>query len=239
MRDVYSRTAVCIAATAAKDGDMGLFFPRDSQGLTPIKVEATWRHKHSLPRFPPAGTYWCGCHWLSAYAAVDGAPLNQRAWVAQERYLSPRIMHFSLDILFWECPEYIASETFQDGIPDIAYTGGGNHDTRSLKTFINDSKIRKATASVDELRNGIGMRSSSETAVSPADIYRAWCTFRTAYIASGMTKEKDVFVALSGMAQDVASITNDELVAGLWKNRFLEELPWKGYGALLGPKKTL
>ncbi|KAH7384576.1 heterokaryon incompatibility protein-domain-containing protein [Pyrenochaeta sp. MPI-SDFR-AT-0127] len=228
MHDIYSKAACCIAATAAEDSNTGLFFNRDPLSLTPIKVEATWAHTQSQPRFPPPGTYWCGCHWITATSAVDSAPLNQRAWVAQERYLSPRIMHFSWEVLFWECQELIANETHPDGVPDLAYTGGGNYDTRSIKTLLGGIRLRRLESNTRGQSNTKDLELSlGSTTSTSSDIYRAWCTFRTAYTGYGMTKEKDVLVALSGIAQDVAEAMDDELVAGLWKQRFAEDLCWQ------------
>lgn len=228
MRDVYSKAVCCVAATASNSGDTGLFYDRDPRGLTPIKVEATWSYKQKVPAFPPPGPYWCGTHYITTYSSVDDAPLNQRAWVAQERYLSPRIMHFSWEVLFWECDEFIANECFPDGIPDITYSGGGNYNTRSLKELIRDIQVRQLDLQPEE---------GEDDAVHPRifdldgsyldDVYRAWCTFRTAFTGYGMTKEKDAFIALCGIVQDLAIVSQDEFVAGLWKRRFLEDLAWK------------
>jgi hypothetical protein len=38
---VYSNATLCIAATAAPNGDAGLFFDRDVTMLTPVEVEVT------------------------------------------------------------------------------------------------------------------------------------------------------------------------------------------------------
>jgi hypothetical protein len=41
-----------------------------------------------------------------------------------------------------------------------------------------------------------------------------------------MTEEKDVLIALNGVAQDVAGVINDQLVAGLWKTGLIEDMCW-------------
>lgn len=48
---------------------------------------------------------------------MDSAPLNQRAWVFQERFLSHRNLMFGRNCLFWECDSNRASETFPDRLP--------------------------------------------------------------------------------------------------------------------------
>jgi hypothetical protein len=57
-------------------------------------------------------------------------------------------------------------------------------------------------------------------------MYRAWCSFRCRYSGYRMAEEKDVLIALNGVAQDVADVMNDQLVAGLWKSRLIEDMCW-------------
>jgi hypothetical protein len=48
---------------------------------------------------------------------VEDAPLNQRAWVVQERLLAPRQIHCGRQQLLWECHQMTASEMFPLKIP--------------------------------------------------------------------------------------------------------------------------
>lgn len=227
MREIYSKAACCIAATAAEDGHKGLFFDRERWAWTPIKVEATWTHEQAQPRFPPQGLYWCGSKALAAVSAIDTAPLNQRAWVAQERYLCTRVLHFSWDLLFWECHDVLSNEAHPKGIPNLGYTGGENYDVRGLKRLVNTHRIIQITEQSPAKQIDDGPESSqSLDKVPSSDIYRSWHTFRSAYSQYGLTKDKDVFVALHGIAQDVAEAMGDEMICGLWKGLFLEELCW-------------
>ena len=45
---------------------------------------------------------------------VDFGPLNQRAWVLQERVLSRRLIHFSSDGIYWECGEHVRCDDFRE-----------------------------------------------------------------------------------------------------------------------------
>jgi hypothetical protein len=45
---------------------------------------------------------------------VDSGPLNQRAWVFQERVLSRRLIHFSSDSIYWECGEHVRCDDFRE-----------------------------------------------------------------------------------------------------------------------------
>jgi hypothetical protein len=41
---------------------------------------------------------------------VGDTPLGGRGWVVQERILSPRVVHFSSNQLFWDCCQEKAAE---------------------------------------------------------------------------------------------------------------------------------
>jgi len=62
------------------------------------------------------GIYSCidFCLWQDE---VSDALLNRRAWVVEERLLSPRILHFGSNQLLWECYESAACESFLGRIP--------------------------------------------------------------------------------------------------------------------------
>ncbi|PVH96780.1 HET-domain-containing protein, partial [Periconia macrospinosa] len=57
-------------------------------------------------------------------------------------------------------------------------------------------------------------------------LYWAWCSFRVNYSSSALSRESDKLVALRGIAKHVSEVTGDELIAGLWKSRMIEELCW-------------
>jgi hypothetical protein len=81
MGDVYRNAAFCIAATAARNCNYGLFVNRDLNHRPPVKVSTRWRHatgdKHSVLD----GDYAVYTSWISTAFNIDDAPLNQRAWV--------------------------------------------------------------------------------------------------------------------------------------------------------------
>jgi hypothetical protein len=45
---------------------------------------------------------------------VDDGPLNQRAWVLQERVLSRRLIHFAGNKTYWECGEHVRCDDFRE-----------------------------------------------------------------------------------------------------------------------------
>ena len=65
--------------------------------------------------------------------------------------------------------------------------------------------------------------------ISTSQMYHSWTIFRHYYSKCAMTKEEDKLVALLGIADEFGRTLGDELVAGLWKNRFVAELWWRNH----------
>jgi hypothetical protein len=58
---------------------------------------------------------------------IEEAPLNQRAWVVQERLLAPRVVHFTDRQLYWLCAQLTASESLPRLGPNQALKNGLFH----------------------------------------------------------------------------------------------------------------
>ncbi|KAF4438789.1 HET-domain-containing protein [Fusarium austroafricanum] len=108
MSSVYQHGVLNIAATGFSDGSNGLFVQRDPNLLTPISfsMEAN-DSSHDNYYLVDTGV------WKDQ---VDDSPLCGRGWVAQERALSPRTVHFGKQQLFWECLCENASEVLPKGM---------------------------------------------------------------------------------------------------------------------------
>ncbi|KAG4284500.1 hypothetical protein FPRO06_08879 [Fusarium proliferatum] len=128
-------------------------------------------HLRSIPRpRPPDGYEKHDCvsdseEWVFAEETVcndmlvhvSGAPINQRAWVLQERCLSRRILYLGNDQLYWECDGCTGSEVSPDSISkeggrqsiqdligshkDMAWSKTLSKYTSSNLTFENDRLI--------------------------------------------------------------------------------------------------
>jgi len=111
MAKVYGMAHCNIAATGATDSNEGLFFKREPKNFHPSRLTVRWG---GLPQMQ--------------YLVVENSdgwsdrfehyPLNRRAWVLQERFLSTRILHFTLEELIWECRKHAVSESFPHGLPN-------------------------------------------------------------------------------------------------------------------------
>ncbi|OCK85850.1 HET-domain-containing protein [Lepidopterella palustris CBS 459.81] len=109
MGEIY-RNAICnIAASAARDSDAGIFTQRSGAKypVTPCRLQEDNDNATGLFILPPLPDFT---------DSVSYAPLNRRAWVLQERMLSPRILHWAPESLFWQCTKTWASESAPDGL---------------------------------------------------------------------------------------------------------------------------
>jgi hypothetical protein len=222
MREVYSNAAFCIAATAAESGKNGLFLDRDMELMTPVRVELSRaiNVRNKAPLDELCGSYWLSFEKHSRDICIDEAPLNQRAWVAQERFLSPRIIHFANNILFWECRESFTNETHPNGHGDMWENHRG---ARGLKASLSNYESRRVA-------NGDNSGGRHEALQHLDELYSQWRKFLEFYTNCRLTRGTDVLVALNGVSREVAATLQDEMLAGLWKGRLLSELCWSTLG---------
>jgi hypothetical protein len=92
---VYSHAWCTIAASSAKSCHHGIHLFRENWFYSCdiiLDGDQGSRVRVSISRPPPT--------WETFY---NNNPLNKRGWTFQERELSPRILHFSADQMWWEC----------------------------------------------------------------------------------------------------------------------------------------
>ena len=147
-------------------------------------------------------------------AVVDRSPLNRRAWVMQERYLSRRIIHYASKQIFWECHESYVSETHPGGV------------------VLSDHPIPKPRDLKLKLISHFGSNANDDqiallrNTLDRDDVYTAWAFFMHWYSSCNLTYWEDRLVAIQGIVRHLETILQDELVAGLWRSRFIQELCW-------------
>ena len=169
MSEVYGNSYCNIAATGFPNGDLGIHSQkgRETLELTEIQVQRKAVMNGSLPN----GSYYCiDDFWNDG---IVKAPLNRRAWVFQERHLSPRIVHFGATQLFWECRETEACEIFPSALPAIFATN-----------FKKGSAFQAA-----ESPPPLGLQIT------------LWCDTVSAYSATCLTYPSDKLSALSGLSR--------------------------------------
>lgn len=209
MSSIYSKCILCIAADGAPDGSGGLFVNRDGKSYRPVAVDArAW--DGSLENKPSPST--------SSDHEIDKAiengllvlnvshinedlrrcPLSTRAWVYQERFLAPRVLHFGLHQIYYECLSGdIASECFPGGgkivhLPSLSETLGPF-------TF--------------------------NPSISPEE---QWGEIVGSYSERLLTHNSDKLPALAGLARQFAERNNlTEYLAGFFNFHTLTPLLWK------------
>lgn len=106
MAQIYQGCYLTIAATKASDDEGGLFSvtsPQYSERDICFDFAGT-RTRFLYRRQPPDHDYWFRSGAVYSQTRIS-PPLLNRAWIYQERLLSPRILHFTNEELVFECRE--------------------------------------------------------------------------------------------------------------------------------------
>ncbi|WKT53774.1 Heterokaryon incompatibility [Fusarium oxysporum f. sp. vasinfectum] len=118
MHRVYSNTLCNIVAAENTNSSQSIFRSRNPEHLIPpttaITLQTPYHHlqSHDDLQTPYRYTFNHPGYWR----AVEQAHINTRGWVLQERFMSPRTLHFGTHQVFWECREKRAAEVNPDGL---------------------------------------------------------------------------------------------------------------------------
>jgi Heterokaryon incompatibility protein (HET) len=198
MGDVYQKARVTLAAHAAGDDEQG-FLAATLQKRNTIQLK-----DYSRPIFVSLGP--------DLNADVTESQLCKRAWVLQERFLSPRIIHFTKGQLYWETIGEARSEEgpilLQEGINTDLKQFGPAATPELTKLLHQDNP----TAS-------FGPNVSMETPIE-------WFRLVEMYTRCGLTKEEDKLIAISGLAKRIHTKLKIGYLAGLWADRIYAGLLW-------------
>lgn len=202
MHKVFENCYINIAATASVNSTLGLFKTREAGFLDPCLINIP----NIDPRKHSEDEYLC---FLPEYERwrnlVEKAPLASCGWVLQERWLSPRTLHFTASEVFWECTQH-ASETFPDG----EFWGSGTGISKGLDQLT----IGEAGVLGASYKGGPRM---------------GWAQLIERYTACKLTYPSDRPVAILAFAQAVQlreSLSADYYVAGVWQNELTRWLLW-------------
>lgn len=158
---------------------------------------------------------------------VDWAPVNQRAWVLQERFLSPRVLQFCKDQVAWECTEFDAAESRPLGVPNYQLTGQGLLRESLFKGLDPDLEGRA-------LRKGRlrGLPDPMAHLQPQIHAFELWKRVVEVYSRTKLTNPGDKLIAMSGIASTMSShIGSKEVparyIAGLWRPYLESQLLWR------------
>jgi hypothetical protein len=191
MGDIYTQSYLTIAATGSKDSAGGCFLPRLTGHHVRVKCSLGDNQTgYVFIREKPKG-----------FDELDKSILNTRAWVAQERLLSPRTIHCDVDQLLWECRECRLTE---DAVPVEASI---------TQRLIWDGRLH---LQYPYKRNG----------TSDGKFVWDWYHLVENYTKRNLTYEDDKLPAISGLASIMERRVGDEYFAGLWKSHLVIGLLW-------------
>jgi hypothetical protein len=135
------------------------------------------------------------------------APLTQRAWAVQERLLSPRLLFYSKEEMFWECLACTARE-------------GSYRITPYKSSFYNYDKYECPKVRIP-LVVPLGDNPSFPVSL-PSD----WNIIMAEYTRCRLTRRSDKLPALSGLASLFQRNTEYTYIAGIWEEDFANGLLW-------------
>lgn len=239
MRSIFKNAYLTIAATHGSTCQSGLFSARN-----PVTSVIPFGQVTSLDSAVEdqirSVTVVDTLLWETA---VENSPLNRRAWVlqvcsvpckkngctqsqnsSQERFLSPRILHFGSEQLFWECTSNQACETFPASYP--RHTSNNrpklpfknrtlSRDTRS------DATCQKAQEIVHEDDD------EDEEIVSHRRLLSQWIDMYEYYTRRQITYDSDRIPAFAGIAEEYQSLICKPYVAGIWNIWIEWQLLWR------------
>ncbi|KAK4183094.1 heterokaryon incompatibility protein-domain-containing protein [Podospora australis] len=205
MRQVYANSVCTIAASASTNEQEGLFRVRTNldgvlPGLIQIPVTplSSQDQRQMVPFYIFDDEVW--------ESSIYQSPLHRRGWAFQEQYLSPRMLYFTGNQVFWECIQGgRRCEGFPNGISPYAGILRQNGRVWNLKQQL------------QRLQDNGGFTDMST---------RVWCDLVTVYSRCDLTNPEDRLPAFAGLAKFFAEKVGDDYVAGHWKSRLLRDLCW-------------
>lgn len=214
MRLVYSNSLVNIAAARAECGADGAFASRSETFLRPCHILWQWPASHYEYEGNPFWTIRKPSRHQSH--SIRTLPLYTRGWVVQERVLAPRVLHFGGDRVFWECAELsLVDESFPTGFQDSC---------PAYKTI---------TQWPFDLSDVPRESSPTETDIQPVSdpMWALWQEMLNEYTRCDLSfPEKDIFIALAGIAERFGRYFGDEYIAGFFRKHLPFDLLWQNKG---------
>lgn len=186
MHQIYSGAVLNLSATSAMSGAEGMITTRNAASVAPIVLE--------MDSTPPDGEsgkmILFRDNWLTE---VDKGPVNQRAWVFQERMLATRVLHFTWSQIYWECNSCTASEVHPRHDPEVYSPSVAMRGPRKRN-------LRMCTS-------------------SPADFPGLWAELLQRYSKTDISFSTDRLVAISAIARAIcesAGLRASDYYAGIW-----------------------
>ncbi|KAF2807093.1 HET-domain-containing protein [Mytilinidion resinicola] len=201
MAQVYQNSTLTISASAASHAFDGCFRDRTRRHIS--------LPSSPFPQLPTRRLVIANANPNSQRFVARESPLRRRGWVLQEEILSPRLLHFTHDGLFWECETHSATELAPAGLDPIPLL-----DKRSVSHAFSASL-------------GFGDAGAPTPWSAAHPWHLTWANIVRDFSERSLTYAADKLVALSGVARVVQThLGGDEYLAGLWRGDLLVGLCW-------------
>lgn len=212
MHKVYKNSYLNISADWGDNSSTGLFQQRDplTHSLAPLRLHSNISELFGQRGHGDEVIFQLFSHFMWR-DNVEESHISTRGWVLQERYLSPRVLHFGQRQLFWECRQSQVSESYPVEQPDF--------DNQDLPL---------------RLKRGTTLPSQSEMLGDyEAFWHTSWKNVVVTYSSTNLTESGDKLMAISGIAKDFGiklQVVNDVYLAGLWRRDLHIQLLWHAVG---------
>ena len=209
MASIYSGARLTLAATGSPDSNGGLHRSQTAESNS-MDGKALTLH-HFVDKEGSAYSICVRSITDARRFVYRDLPLQKRAWFFQEWLLSPRIVHFTESMLFWEC---LAVEQGEDGtrLARSEYSGAGKRST--LVSFDQTPRDSLSTLSQSSFQRFV------------------WHELVHSYSTLQLSYSTDVFPSLQGVTTRVAAKRQSRYYAGLWEDSIVVDLLWLSYGGL-------
>ncbi|KAG4255938.1 hypothetical protein FPRO03_04886 [Fusarium proliferatum] len=218
MASIYQNAVVTISADSSQDAKAGLHNERSSSILNDkdsmkICSKLSTEEESSIFLFPDQETRIdrSATNLRDMGDLLSHCALRDRGWTMQERILSPRIIHYAEDQLYWECLHGIHESE------DELYSIGRNVNIAKIAHRINSAENEEAKKK--ELKQ----------------MLRYWYVHLVGgdYSHRSLTFIDDKLLAISGMAKALDRIHPSGYMAGHWcedDDELVKSLCWKRGG---------
>ncbi|KAF2661048.1 HET-domain-containing protein [Lophiostoma macrostomum CBS 122681] len=202
---IIYRSAVFTIANHCSENDDGGFLEAALQRRGSIKFNA-WDTKQTYLRSA-----------ADLELDVSKSPLSKRSWILQERFLSTRVLHFTIGMIYLETSHGVRSEDGWTPADAMRLTV----DSANLLTA--EQFMYRKPLSLQRFSHYLSDNSADQD--SPME----WFSLLEMYSTCSLTKERDKLPALFGIVRAIQH-AHWVYLAGIWKDRLYMGLMWMNVG---------
>lgn len=156
--------------------------------------------------------------------------LTSRAWVMQERMLSPRALIFSKEGARWECRTHDSTPVSPSLVLRPSPPGQPSTHPKQVFEILRDFRpygrdIGEGMASFIDFYDNDGLGGNQEIYIYEPFL-KAWWEFLALYTPCKLTHGSDRFLAMNGIAAVIQRHTRLRSTWGLWRDFIEKELLW-------------